>query len=79
MQLVIDPQGQVRCVYQEAIELSQLGRVSIRRASHVEPDETGHWHADLNSIDGPKLGPYSHRSAALAAEIQWLSKYWLNQ
>ena len=41
MQLVIDPGGVVRCLYEEAIDLSALGAVSIRRASHVEPTTTG--------------------------------------
>ena len=36
-----------RCVYDEAIDLSQLGELTIRRASHVEPDDQGLWWADL--------------------------------
>jgi len=72
MQLLIDRQGVVRCVYDEALDLSCLGLVSIRRASHVEPDEVGHWWADLGPLAGPKLGPFQRRSQALAAESQWL-------
>jgi hypothetical protein len=77
MHLVIDPRGSVRCVYAEAIDLSCLGNLSIRRASHVEPDEQGCWWADLSPVGGPVLGPFDRRGAALAAEEQWLDSHWL--
>jgi hypothetical protein len=77
MHLVIDPRGSVRCVYAEAIDLSLLGDLSIRRASHVEPDERGLWWADLSPVVGPVLGPFDRRGAALAAEEQWLETNWL--
>ena len=41
MQLVIEPGGQVRCLYGETVDLACLGVLSIRRASHVEPDTMG--------------------------------------
>ena len=77
MRLLIDPGGGVRCVYAEAIDLAQLGRLKIARGSHVEPDDTGRWFADLAPVDGPKLGPFSCRSEALRAEAQWLETHWL--
>ena len=77
MVLIIDPQGAVRCVYAESIDLSRLGKLSIRRASHVEPDERGQWWADLSPVDGPVLGPFDHRGAALVEEQQWLESNWL--
>ncbi len=77
MQLVIQPGGAVRCVYGEAIELGALGRLSVERASHVEPDAYGQWRADLGPVGGPVLGPFPRRSAALAAEVDWLHKHWL--
>ena len=58
--------------YAEAIDLGALGGVTIRRASHVEPDQEGRWWADLGPVGGPRLGPFGVRSAALAAEVQWL-------
>ena len=75
MDLVIDPTGDVHCLYGEAIDLASLGRVAISRASHVEPDAAGEWHADLSPVAGPCLGPFANRSAALAAEASWLSKH----
>ena len=72
MQLVIDAAGNVRCIYDEELDLRKLGQVQITRASHVEPDADGFWWADMGPVDGPVLGPYSSRSAALAAERRWL-------
>ncbi len=77
MQLVIDPCGQVRCLYSETIDLAALGSLSIERGSHVEPNEAGQWLADLSPVGGPCLGPFTKRSEALAAEQTWLEEHWL--
>lgn len=77
MDLIITPAGSLRCIYDEAIDLATLGTLQIRRASHVEPAAGGGWTADLRPAGGPVLGPYSLRSAALAAEQEWLARYWL--
>lgn len=75
MILLIDPRGHVTCLYGEAIDLSALGELSLRRASHVEPDREGNWHADLSPVGGPRLGPCRLRSIALAAEAAWLEHH----
>jgi hypothetical protein len=72
MQLLVDPQGVIFCLYDETLDLSCLGILSIQRASHVEPDGLGQWWADLSPITGPRLGPFAHRSQALKAEHDWL-------
>ena len=78
MQLVVDPGGTVRCLYDEAIELQQLGRPDIQRGSHVEPTDDGQWIADLTPVGvSIKLGPYRLRSDALQAERDWLESHWL--
>jgi len=77
MELVVHPDGTAQCVYGEDINLSTLGLLSIRRASHVEPTASGQWLADLSPVGGPMLGPFSQRSEALAAEQAWLAKHWL--
>ena len=77
MEMVIQPDGQVRCVYAESINLSAIGQLEIRRGSHVEPNRDGRWLADLAPVDGPLLGPFENRSQALAAEQQWLERNWL--
>ncbi len=67
MDIVISPQGEVRCVYDEAIDLHELGPLQIRRASYVEPSPEGRWRADLAPVDGPVLGPFDLRTEALSA------------
>lgn len=77
MQLIIRPGGQVRTLYDEAIDLNALGSSVILRASHVEPDDQGRWWDDLEPVHGPRLGPFSFRSEALHAERLWLEGHWL--
>jgi hypothetical protein len=77
MQLVVEPGGVVRCLYDEAINLATLGSPTITRASHVEPDQQGRWLAELSPVGGPVLGPFCLRSEALAAEKDWLEANWL--
>ena len=77
MNLVIRPGGLVHCVYGEAIDLAALGALTIRRASHVEPDLEGRWWVDLQPVGGGRLGPFNLRSEALDAERLWLEEHWL--
>jgi hypothetical protein len=77
MQLVIDAAGTIRCLYSEELDLATLGNLQIARASHVEPTADGQWLADLAPVGGPALGPFTARSAALAAEVEWLERDWL--
>ena len=77
MQLVITPEGAVRCLYGEELELRSLGQLSIARGSHVEPTSDGQWTADLSPANGPLLGPFAQRSQALEAERVWLEQNWI--
>jgi hypothetical protein len=77
MQLIVLPTGEIRCLYDEVLDLTALGRPAITRASHVEPDSDGHWWADLSPVEGPSLGPYQRRTEALCAEHSWLEANWL--
>jgi hypothetical protein len=77
MDLVVEPTGHVRAIYDEQIDLATIGALSIRRASHVEPNADGRWHADLSPVSGPFLGPFALRSEALEAECAWLNQHWL--
>ena len=79
MNLVIQTDGTLRCVYDEAIDLTTFGRLLISRGSHVEPDIDGQWFADLAPVSGPKLGPFAHRCDALTAERSWLEQHWLTR
>jgi len=67
MELIIDRSGQASCIYGETISLAELGPLSIQRASHVEPDPQGRWFADLSPVNGPLLGSFDRRSAALCS------------
>jgi hypothetical protein len=78
MELLVSPTGLIRCVYAEAINLKSLGKLHVERGSHVEPDAVGNWWADLSPVHGPRLGPFEHRSSALAAETDWLAANWLS-
>jgi hypothetical protein len=78
VQIVITPNGVVRCIYGEHIDLHALGSPTISRASRVEPDQHGRWWADLSPVGGPVLGPFPSRSEALAAEHFWLETHWLS-
>ncbi len=73
MDLFIAPDGTTQAIYDEAIDLHTLGTTIITRASHVEPEKSGQWFADI--VDGPKLGPFTRRSEALAAEVTWLTEH----
>ena len=76
MNLVISRGGQIRCIYDEQINLAALGELSISRASSVEPDSEGYWWADLKPVNGPLLGPFIVRSQAITAERSWLESHW---
>ena len=77
MQIIIQPDGNAKCVYDEAIDVNELGVVAISRGSHVEPDVRGTWVADMSPVGGPTLGPFHCRSEALMAERRWLEVYLL--
>jgi hypothetical protein len=74
MELVVGCDGGVRCIYDEALDLREIGKLQITRASNVEPDAEGYWRADMGPVDGPVLGPFRSRTEALQAEKRWLSR-----
>ena len=53
MELFIAADGQIRGLYGEEIPLEEFGGLSICRASHVEPDRSGVWLADMSPVGGP--------------------------
>ena len=72
MELTIGSDGRVGFVYTEEMPMESVGRVSVRRASSVEPTDNGDWTADLSQSGGPTLGPFESRSQAINAEVAWL-------
>ena len=77
MRMIVRTDGTVRCLYGEELDLPRLGKLSIARGSHVEPDAAGQWTADMSPVNGPVLGPFPNRSDALNAEREWLEEHWL--
>ena len=77
MEMIVNPEGLIRCLYSEEIDLTEFGELRIRRASYVEPDHRGRWWADLAPVGGSKLGPFARRTEALEAEVEWLVKHLL--
>ena len=73
MELVVGVDGVARCIYGEEVDLREIGKLQITRASHVAPDAEGYWWADMGPVGGPMLGPYGSRSEALGAERVWLT------
>ena len=74
MELVVGCDGAVKCIYDEALDLREIGKLQITRASHVEPDAEGYWWADMGPVEGPVLVPFRNRTEALAAERGWLNQ-----
>jgi hypothetical protein len=69
-----DEEGNADTIYTEVINLNELGKLKIKRASHVEPTAEGKWTADMSPVSGPLLGPFETRSEALAKEVEWLEE-----
>jgi hypothetical protein len=77
-EIIVAPNGMLRFIYDDdlASMLQDIGTLSIKRASHVEPDpEHGGWTADMSPVGGGVLGPYLTRSIALEEEKAWLNKH----
>ena len=78
-ELRIAPDGEIMFIYNDDLaELLTLGLAEISRASHVEPEPTGGWSADMSPVAGPKLMGFGLRSEALAAEVEWLNREVIN-
>ena len=75
MEITLLVGASVEAIYDDesAELLRDLGNVSIRRASHVEPEDDG-WYADMSPVGGPKLGPFSTRARAIQCEVGWLQR-----
>ena len=77
MQIAIAADGTTRFIHNDVLDAKELGAANIQRASHVEPNDDLTLNADLTPVNGPVLGPFPTRAAALAAEVAWLERNWL--
>ena len=72
MELVVSASKDVSCIYGEELDLRELGKRQITRASRMEPVEDDFWFADMGQVNGLMLGPFGNRDEALVAEREWL-------
>jgi hypothetical protein len=84
--MIIGNDGSLRMIYDDDVvkAFEEIARVTVRRASHVEPVEIissdsivyrapgVRWQADMRPVGGPILFPFLTRQAALDAERAWL-------
>ncbi len=70
----IDTYGSLGCLYQDDLDLTQLGHLTVRRASRVEFDNAQQgWTIELMS--GLKFSNvFPTRQAALDAEVKYLNR-----
>ena len=69
----LNDNGDLVYIYDDSLSfLQDLGKASVRRASHVEPTEDGKWTADMSPVNGPVLGPFPLRKDALESEVEFL-------
>jgi len=70
--LSISEDGTLSCLYNEVLDLRELGASNTRRASNVEWDNTSQqWVVTL--ANGEVLGGWPKRSEAIAAEVDYLN------
>lgn len=76
----VDEDATMHFIYNDDLrDLLDEGGSTIRRASHVEPDDDLTWHADLSPIEGPVLRGFPTREAALRAEVDWINTHHLTR
>ncbi len=66
--------GRIQYIYNEDLNINNIGKVDIKRASRVEPDKDGKWYVDLSLIGGKKINGFNKRSEAIKYEIDWIEK-----
>jgi hypothetical protein len=77
LKLIVE-NGTIRAIYDDVLTVLMRGaKVSIARASHVEPNDSGFclWSADMSPVGGPKLLGFRTRQEALDAERDYLDRY----
>jgi len=66
--------GSVRCVYTEAVDLSEIGKLYIDRASHVEYDNVSKcWRVTWTEASEVRCGD-SAKFASRTEALQWEEK-----
>ncbi len=72
MTLEVTPDGNIRCLYTDEIDLPQLGRLQVSRASHIEYDNRLHkW-----TVTSAKTGKRLHSSMTRESALEWERQYY---
>ena len=72
MTLEVTPDGNIRCLYTDEIDLPQLGRLQVSRASHVEFDN----HLRKWTVTSAKTGRRLHSSMTREQALEWERQYY---
>lgn len=73
--LLIEGNGDLKCLWTDKIPLTNLGAVSVERASNVEFDSTnGTWFVKLAGTDEIIGKGYTKRKDAIDFEVEYLNK-----
>ena len=77
MKITVEVDGRIKFIYDDSVAevMQEVGPLEVKRASHVEFDNSnGFWWADMSPVGGPKMGPFIGRNTALAMEREWLEE-----
>lgn len=70
----INTNGDIIFIHEDNHTCSSLGKLSIYRASNVEPTEDACWVADMKPLGGPKLPETELRSQSIELEREWIGR-----
>lgn len=71
--VLLYPDGRTKCLWTDEIDLHQIGKLSVERASSVEFNPTPQeW--EIITPDGIVRGSHPSRAVAIEMEIEYLQK-----
>lgn len=74
-ELFIQPDGQIKCLYTDLIDLSRFGKLHVERASHVEFDDIKQTWTVRLAGSGKVIGDgFESRQEALDFEVDYLNR-----
>lgn len=72
MTLEITPDGNIRCLYTDEVDLFQLGRLQVSRASHIEFDnDLRRW-----TVTSTKTSKRLHLARTREEALDWECQYY---
>ena len=72
MTLEVTRDGNIRCLYTDEVNLSQLGQLSVSRASYIEFDN----HLRKWTVTSVKTGKKLHSAFSRENTLDWECKYY---